>query len=332
MLITRLELENFKSYASACIAFTPGTNAIIGANGAGKSSLLEAIGFALFDYRPEGLKTENLLREGATAGRVVVGLVSSRDERAYDVERAFGATATTRYRVYDAEIGAYVAQGAEEVAHWLRDHLSSGSDIRLRDLFVNTVGVPQGTITAPFLQAPSARKAIFDPLLQAADWAKASDALLPTQRSLEGQAAQLREAIARLEGELTRLEPLLAERAALEEASAQMAARLADLERDLTGATAALQRLDAAERALRESQERLNSARVEARSLEARLSDARQALAEAVEARQRVAGSRPGYEAYLEAEGRLRELDRQRARRDKLVARQSALQRDEAAQ
>mgnify|MGYP000596944186 CR=1 FL=1 len=83
MLITHLELEDFKSYAAERIDFHPGTNAIIGANGAGKSSLLEAIGFALFDHRGAGLASR--LREGADSGRVVVGLVSSFDEREYEL-------------------------------------------------------------------------------------------------------------------------------------------------------------------------------------------------------------------------------------------------------
>ena len=56
MLITHLELENFKSYIKAEISLRPGTNAIIGPNGAGKSTLLEAIGFALFDHQEEGMK------------------------------------------------------------------------------------------------------------------------------------------------------------------------------------------------------------------------------------------------------------------------------------
>ena len=49
MLITRLELENIKSYCHAVVDFRRGTTAISGVNGAGKTTLVEAIGFALFD-------------------------------------------------------------------------------------------------------------------------------------------------------------------------------------------------------------------------------------------------------------------------------------------
>ena len=49
MRITRVELDNIKSYRRASIPLSGGTVAIRGHNGAGKSTLVEAIGFALFD-------------------------------------------------------------------------------------------------------------------------------------------------------------------------------------------------------------------------------------------------------------------------------------------
>jgi len=121
MLITHLTLENFKSYFAERITFQPGTNAIIGPNGAGKSSILEAIGFALFDHRGAGLASR--LREGADSGRVVVGLVSSYDEREYEIERRFSQRATLQYCVRDAELQGIVAEGNEEVQASIHEHL-----------------------------------------------------------------------------------------------------------------------------------------------------------------------------------------------------------------
>ena len=62
MLIRSVHLENFKSYEQATIYFLEGTNAIVGRNGAGKSSLVEAIGYALFDYT-SAPRQGDLLRE-----------------------------------------------------------------------------------------------------------------------------------------------------------------------------------------------------------------------------------------------------------------------------
>src|SRR5260370_7678275 len=50
MLITRIELENIKSYCHTTVDFRRGTTAISGPNGAGKTTIVEAIGFPLFDY------------------------------------------------------------------------------------------------------------------------------------------------------------------------------------------------------------------------------------------------------------------------------------------
>ena len=52
MLIHSLTLENVKSYTRETVEFSPGTNAIVGHNGSGKTTILEAIGFALFDHLP----------------------------------------------------------------------------------------------------------------------------------------------------------------------------------------------------------------------------------------------------------------------------------------
>ena len=51
-MIEAVYLGNFKSYKEATIDLTGGMNAIIGENGAGKSTILEAIGFCLFDHAP----------------------------------------------------------------------------------------------------------------------------------------------------------------------------------------------------------------------------------------------------------------------------------------
>ena len=62
MIINAIRLHNFKSHADTSVEFGPGINVIIGENGAGKTSILEAISFALFrDYSGS---MENLLRRG----------------------------------------------------------------------------------------------------------------------------------------------------------------------------------------------------------------------------------------------------------------------------
>ena len=50
MEILSVILKNFKAHRDRQFEFKPGTNAICGENGAGKTRILEAIGWVLFNY------------------------------------------------------------------------------------------------------------------------------------------------------------------------------------------------------------------------------------------------------------------------------------------
>jgi exonuclease SbcC len=114
MQITRVDLENVKSYRQQSVTFTQGTNAICGANGAGKSTVLEAIGFALFDALP--YTREQFVREGEKVATVSVHLEGS-DGRPYQVVRKCGSH--TQYYVYDPELDGKLADGKGETMEWL---------------------------------------------------------------------------------------------------------------------------------------------------------------------------------------------------------------------
>ncbi|TMB91494.1 MAG: DNA repair protein, partial [Chloroflexi bacterium] len=105
MLITRIELENIKSYSQIIIDFRRGTTAISGANGAGKTTIVEAIGFALFDFLP--YSQAQFVREGEKYGHIVVHLIGS-DDRPYVVDRRCGAGAF--WSVYDCEADSRIEQ------------------------------------------------------------------------------------------------------------------------------------------------------------------------------------------------------------------------------
>ena len=98
MLITRVELENIKSYRHLTVDFRRGTTAISGANGSGKTTLVEAIGFALFDSLP--YTQGQFVREGEKYGHIIIHFIGN-DDRPYIVERRCGAGG--RWFVYDCE-------------------------------------------------------------------------------------------------------------------------------------------------------------------------------------------------------------------------------------
>ena len=70
MHVSSLKLLNFRSYAETEVAFAPGLTAVVGANGAGKTNLLEAIGLAAGLGSLRGAPDAALIREGSTAALV----------------------------------------------------------------------------------------------------------------------------------------------------------------------------------------------------------------------------------------------------------------------
>src|SRR5689334_21891879 len=155
MHLVSVELENLKSYAdSTAIDLERGVNALVGHNGAGKSTVLEAIGAALFDYVP--YRQEDFVRRGSQSGRITVTLQSDLDERRYQVVRIVGKNAT--WYVYDPDLDQRLEQGQRPVTAWLIEHLGLQPGTDLRVLFLDSVGPPQGTLTAPFLDTPADRK------------------------------------------------------------------------------------------------------------------------------------------------------------------------------
>jgi exonuclease SbcC len=311
--IAQLDLENVKSYRQHSVTFTRGTNAICGANGAGKSTLLEAIGFALFDALP--YTQEQFVREGEKVATVTVHLLDA-DQRSYQVVRKCGSYG--QYYVYDPELDAKLADGKEETMAWLYTFLGVEETGDLSALFRDAVGVPQGLLTAAFLETASHRKDVFNPLLRVDEYERVWGALREPGRQLQGRIHDAETRIAGLEAEARAL-PDWRERAAdLDEAisagQSRRTALVAELE-DVTGRVQALEaiktRLEALDRQAAEAEGAL-------KGIQGRLDDAAAAVARAEAARQVVEETEPGHSAYLEAQAQLRELEAQRDERDAL--------------
>ncbi|RMG04460.1 MAG: SMC family ATPase, partial [Acidobacteria bacterium] len=186
MMIKRVELENIKSHSNFSYDLLEGTTAIIGENGAGKTSLIEAIAWVLFDHLE--YKKDDFVRRGAKKGAVRVTIVSALDGREYLIER----DTDTTYTVLDVEMNTRLASGKQEVSSFLRMHLGLDRNIDPKTLFKCAIGVPQGTFTGDFLRPAGERKLIFDKLLKVEEYKKASEQLIQTQRVAENKINELK--------------------------------------------------------------------------------------------------------------------------------------------
>jgi len=64
-MITSVKLDNFLSHRDTELTFDNGVTVFIGGNGAGKSSIIDAMTFALFGETTRG-KNEEIIRDGGT--------------------------------------------------------------------------------------------------------------------------------------------------------------------------------------------------------------------------------------------------------------------------
>ncbi len=323
MLITRVELQNVKSYRDEIVVFTEGTNAICGENGAGKSTLLEAIGFALFDFLP--YTQSDFVREGEKTATVAVSFISSEDGREYQAVRRWGSSSD--YYIYDPELDGRLVTGKSDVLDWLREHMGVEPNTDLTALFRDAVGVPQGLLTAPFLQRPSERKPLFDRLLRVDEYEQAWKDLRETVRYLDDRLAGHRERIAGLEAQVVRLPALRERTETLRADLAGIETRLAQLLIELKEATVQREALDATKKEIDHLSKTVEVLTVRLEGIGAQLEVAERAVAEAEAAQAIVEASRPGYEAYQEAQAALAALENDRVRRDKLQAEYASMEK-----
>ncbi len=84
MRLRRLWLADFRNYAEADVELAPGLTAVVGANGEGKTNLLEAVGYLATLSSFRGAPTEALVRRGAA--QAVVRAEGEREGRELLIE------------------------------------------------------------------------------------------------------------------------------------------------------------------------------------------------------------------------------------------------------
>lgn len=317
MFIEQITLQNIKSYGSTptTIYFKEGINLIAGSNGAGKSTILEAIGFVLFGALPY-TQTDFARRGKNGASKITIRLHSTYDNRVYDVERVVPG----RCQVIDVQDHVDVGVGSvDDLMAWLCQHLKAEDNKDLEALFENAVGVQQGTITSVFLSTPASRKETFDALLRVHDFKRASDQLNATKKYITDLLTDNAKLIAKKEGQTERLPGLEADVKADHEA-------IAEKEEKLTGVSAALDALKSTLEQLGEQKKQLDELHRQIDQLDSKIErlkgSADGAEAEydkSQEAHDVITTNAEAHRLYQEAVGRLKSLEEQRKERDDLL-------------
>jgi len=189
MIFTKLTLKNFKSHKNTVIDFEPGISIIVGENGAGKSTILDAISFALFKQH-SSKKIDDLVR--VTKNRnsyepmsVILEFVSNGKE--YRVTRNRGSVSKAELIVKDSDGGTTrISSGDTAVTEEIRNIVDMDGD-----LFLNAIYIQQGEIASLVGKTPSEKKELIGKLLRVEGLEKAWKNSLPLINIYENQKAEL---------------------------------------------------------------------------------------------------------------------------------------------
>jgi DNA repair protein SbcC/Rad50 len=313
MRIVQVVLQNVKSYAGpTTIPLLTGINAVCGENGAGKSTILEAIGFTLFGFKP--YKLEAFLREGEKSGSITV-TVEDDDGCTYHLVRKLGSGAGQA--IYD-EMNRKMAEGEADVKEWRRRFFGLEGRADLEELFRDTIGPPQGTLTAIFLESAAPRKEKFDRLLGITEYREAADGLRDVRNLFERLATEADRRAATLEGDVRRLPEVEGRQTAVTRRKTELASGLAARLQRQAQLLDARKEAERAQKAVQDARSALQLAESRATDATRRQNELAVELRRAEEAVRLVDASRAGHLAYEETATQLKQLEERRKQRDQL--------------
>lgn len=326
MIIRSIRLKNIKSYGAGenengiTVDFQPGVNRIAGRNGHGKSTLIEAIGFALFLAKPSYEETfaidTYLLRNGTKEGDIDVTFEYK--GQTFRIERGLGKASKRRTKVIDLTDGSICAEGDAEVSEFLRQLLGLPSADNLSEIFSKLIGVKQGRLTWPFDSKPSQAKKFFEPLFDVAVFRDCFDKLKParSQFAQSLQDAEVKNATviqkisdrADSKEKLKEASGLVADTEKKEKAGLELVKKAGDkksqLEQQEKEQTAAATAFESAKNNLSRSDDRLQVALNQFKQSEKAVAD--------------LTKNKPAHDAFRSAEKELTKLEEQREKRDAL--------------
>ncbi|OGU07577.1 MAG: DNA repair exonuclease [Geobacteraceae bacterium GWC2_58_44] len=311
MRIVSVHLKNIKSHRDTELSFSPGINVLSGANGSGKSTIFQAIGYALFGVSAQDFvsRAERFLTIGTKRGEISVVFEPAEGEL-YRVTRTVGAAGKWLLAkgcggVFEVEEHANIQETELRIATLLG--LSGARP--LAEQFKLVIGPFQNDFLGPFvIRQPTKRQDAFDEILGIDAWRKTFDGtktlastILAKMDTLQAEAAGKMEQVAVLPAKELELSGLKGISAAKR---AELELRLADLERMtalVSGLDAQKERIDSAQSAVQGLEERVNSGKDHVATQQLLAEQSRNAAAV-------LAATSKGKKGYDEAEERLKVL------------------------
>ncbi|HIH73609.1 MAG: DNA double-strand break repair Rad50 ATPase [Thermococcales archaeon 44_46] len=176
MRIEKIIVRDFRSHEFTKVTFTPGINLIIGQNGSGKSSLLDAILVGLYwPTKPKDLKKEDILRVNGKSTEITVFF--EKDNVRYQLHRNITrGIAFVKYQ--DGDEWHYATEaGQQPVRNWMEKMIPY-------DVFVNAIYIRQGEIDA-ILESDESREKVVRKVLGLDKYENAYNNLLEVRKAID---------------------------------------------------------------------------------------------------------------------------------------------------
>lgn len=159
MRINTVRLTNYRVHrGETTYTFSHGINLLLGANGAGKSSVLEAIGLALFNSGLRGSQ-KCAVTHGEKSALIQVEITGN-DENEYLIERRIGSS--PRWRISRLGEKGFFAEGEKEVSEKLA--LLAEVDNDIKTVYDSVLCARQNRFVDIFQASNAAREGVFNQL------------------------------------------------------------------------------------------------------------------------------------------------------------------------
>ena len=184
MILTRVDIRDFRSHKRTTVDFEEGISVIVGDNGSGKTSILESINFALFKQKPN-VNVDDLIRRGADSTEVTVTFTASgrtfKATRGRKTGRAYGSAL---YEIDDGE--TLKSRGEDEITKEIEGILGLGGE-----LFTSAIYIKQGEIDKLISEQAAKRKEYVGKLLGADELERAHQGMGELLRKYESRVDAL---------------------------------------------------------------------------------------------------------------------------------------------
>lgn len=242
MIFTKLKLNNFKSHKNTIIGFDKGISVIVGENGAGKSTILEGISFALFKQHT-AKKIDDLVRNNANSMSVELEFTSNNKE--YKIIREKKSNLKSSIYTKTSTDGGFVhiCSGDKEVNEEIRQILDIDSD-----LFLNAIYIRQGEIAELVDKTPAEKKLLIAKLLGIDSLETAWKNLLPFINDYENKLSELK-------GKLFNSSELKEEHSKKKEELSNLKKRGLELEEQIEDVTSSLKDISSSKRDMEREKE-----------------------------------------------------------------------------